>query len=141
MPALRKPALAVFLIADGILGVLLFLIPGRFLGWLGWAPIDPIISRILGAALLAMSWGDWRLLRELAASAGVGRGLGRSELRLWAQTQALFEALTGLAVLRHLWVGRWPAMIWILFVLSVLSALTWLIVWLQERQEGSSIIA
>jgi hypothetical protein len=33
----------------------LLLAPGRFLGMFYWAPVDPHLSRIFGAALLAMA--------------------------------------------------------------------------------------
>ena len=41
-------------------GGILLLIPGRFLLWLGWAPIDPIMSRLFGAALLALAWSSFQ---------------------------------------------------------------------------------
>ena len=41
-------------------GLLLFLIPGRFLAFIAWAPIDPIASRLLGAAMLALAWSSLR---------------------------------------------------------------------------------
>jgi hypothetical protein len=134
VPRWLKSALVIHLIADGILGALLLLLPGRFLSWLGWAPIDPIISRILGAALLAMSWMHLRLWRQTTAPVAAGDMSTNTLAGLWAQTQAIFETLVSLGLLRHLLVAHWPLMVWILFVLSVFSALLWLGVWLQERR-------
>ena len=70
----------VHLIIGVLLGVFLFLIPGRFLTFLGWVPegveildteltvpgstfVDPIITRLLGSAILALtisSFLGWR---------------------------------------------------------------------------------
>jgi len=38
-----------------ILGVPLLIIPGTFLGSIGWVTVDVLISRLLGAALLALA--------------------------------------------------------------------------------------
>jgi len=51
-------------VLSSVLGVILLLAPGRFLPWLSQAPIDPIISRILGAARLAMGWGSLQYRRR-----------------------------------------------------------------------------
>ena len=92
--------------------------------WLGWAPIGPIVSRILGAALLAMAWGALRLWR----------GAAGPDARLWAETQLALAGLAGIGVLRHVLVAHWPAIVWILFALCALSVLTWVGVWAGERR-------
>ena len=45
-----------------IMGIPLLIIPGRFLPLFGWteAAIDPLLTRILGAALLAFAWSSYR---------------------------------------------------------------------------------
>lgn len=130
MSRLLKPGLLVHMVVSAVLGLLLLIVPGRFLSWLGWVPIDPIVSRLLGAALLGMWWGDLR----------VWRGVARAETRWWVEVQLGFAALAGAGVLRHLLVGHWPAMVWILFGVLVLFALTWLGVlvgeWRQSRRAG-----
>jgi hypothetical protein len=124
MARMLKPALMIHMILCVIVGVLLLVMPGRFLGWLGWAPVDPIISRVLGAALLALSWGDLRVWRRFAAA----------EARLFVELQLVFSALAAIGVLRHLMYGHWPAMVWIVFAGFALFALIWLSVLLAERQ-------
>ncbi len=69
-------------IVSAILGLALYVIPGRVLVWLGWIPekyevtvsgttvsapgtllVDPVITRVLGAALLALAFASflgWR---------------------------------------------------------------------------------
>jgi hypothetical protein len=117
-----KLVLLIHMIVSLILGVLLFVIPGRMLESLGWAPIDPIISRILGAALLAMSWGDLRLWRGGAQPAA----------KLWAEVHLGFSGLGAIGVLRHLVTGRWPVMPWLVFGVLGVFAVVWLWVLVTE---------
>jgi len=99
-----------------IAGALLLLIPGRFLGWLGWAPIDPLLTRVLGAAMLALGWGSycgWR-------------AADRTNVSILVQVDAIFCSLSAVGLLRHLLKGNWPPMVWILFAAFAVFALVWL---------------
>jgi hypothetical protein len=122
MSKLLKPTLLAHLVVSVVLGALLFIIPGRFLLALGWAPIDPVLSRVLGAALLAMAWGDLR----------IRQGIARLEVRLWVEVHLGFTALAGVGVLWHLVDGGWPVIVWILFGVLALFALLWLGVLIEE---------
>ncbi len=53
MSKLMKTTCVVHAVLSGVLGLVLLTVPGRFLQMIGWGPVDPILSRILGAALLA----------------------------------------------------------------------------------------
>lgn len=107
-----------------VLGSLLLVIPGRLLGAFGWAPIDPLISRILGAGILAFSWGSftgWRVVK-----AADNRDLNAEELaqvRVRLEMDALFAILAAAGLLRHLLQSRWPWYVWTLFILIALAAL------------------
>jgi intracellular septation protein A len=116
MSGILNLALWIHGIVSVVLGALWLVIPGRFLTWLGWAPIDPILSRVLGASLLAMAWGDFRVWRRAS----------QAEAGIWAEVQLAFAALAGIGVLRHLVAGRFPATVWILFGLFGMFALIWL---------------
>jgi hypothetical protein len=99
-----------------VLGGLMLAMPGRFLQWLGWGwRLDPIISRLIGAVLLALAWGDLR----------VWRGLTWTEGAILAEVQLVFSALASLGILRHLLSGVWPAPVWILFAFFVISSVAW----------------
>ncbi|MDF1515402.1 MAG: hypothetical protein P1S60_16450 [Anaerolineae bacterium] len=123
MEKLYKPALIIHIIISVILGTLLLIVPGRYLTWLGWAPIDPIISRILGAALLALAWGGVRMWR----------GGTEPEVKLLLEIELAFAGLAAIGVLRHLVVARWPFIVWLLFIVLAIFALIWLGVLLQKR--------
>ena len=72
--------------------------PGRVLVWLGWAPIDPVMSRVLGAALLALAWSSFRGWQTAA----------QRDVRVLVEMEAVFAVLGCVGLLRHLLVGRWP---------------------------------
>ena len=123
MTRMLKPTLLIHAIVSATLGALLLIIPGYFLQWLSWMPIDPIITRLLGAALLALAWGDFRGWRQLA----------KSDITLLVEVQLAFSALGSIGVLRHLVTGGWPAMVWIVFGGLTLFTIAW-VVTLLDRQ-------
>lgn len=80
-----------------LLGAALFLVPGRTLTILGWVPrlielpdlelaipghtfVDPVLTRLLGVALLALAWSSFRGWRTIQ----------RSEVEILIQTEAAF---------------------------------------------------
>lgn len=113
MSKIYKPALLVDIIINAVLGALLLALPGRVLTLLGWQPIDPIISRILGAALMAFAWGGVR----------VWRGASEPEAKLLLQMELVFDGLGAIGILRHLVVASWPWYIWLLFIVMAAYAL------------------
>ena len=105
-------------IVSAILGVLLLVSPGRFLGLFGWAPVDPILSRLLGAAFLALAWASYR----------GGRATEESQVAILVELEAVFCVLASLGILRHLVVAVWPWYVWLLFA----GFVAWAIVWIYE---------
>ena len=116
MAKILKGTLAVYTAVTAVAGLSLLLAPGRFLGLFDWLPVDPILSRILGAALLALAWSALRGLR-----AG-----GGAITALVVEVQAGFCLLAALGVLRHLLFAHYPAVVWILFFALALFSLLWL---------------
>jgi len=107
-----KVMLLVHVVLAVVFGVPLLLAPGRLLTVLGWAPIDPILSRILGAALLALGWMHFRTWQADLA-----------EARTVLEMEVAFAGLACVGLLRHLLFARYPAMVWMLFaILAVLAA-------------------
>jgi len=99
-----------------IFGAILLVKPGGFLQWLHWWPLDPVVSRVLGAALLALAWGDFRSWW----------GRSRREVTVLIEMQLGFAALSAVGLLRHLLTGQWPTMLWIPFAVFLLFAVAWL---------------
>ena len=97
-------------------GLPLLIVPGRFLQILQWAPIDPIAARVLGAALLALSWSSFRGWQVTE----------RRQVDIVVQLEAVFCVLASVALLRHLLVARFPIVPWLFFAVFFLFAIAWI---------------
>jgi hypothetical protein len=113
-------------VVAALLGALLLLIPGQFLRWINWTPIEPIASRLFGAALLGLSWSSFR-------------GWRASE---WAQVavlvemEAVFCILACVGVARHLLIGPYPGVVWVAFAVFLVFAIAWIAFLAVERRQG-----
>jgi hypothetical protein len=115
----------VFAILLFLVGLPLLLAPGRFLGMVTWAPVDPLLSRLLGAALLAMSWGSF--LGFLATEP--------DQVRMLVSCGFVFSALGALGFARHLFTTYYyPPVVWVIFILLAAWAVLWGVVWLILRK-------
>jgi hypothetical protein len=115
-------------IIAAVVGAGLLLAPGRLLGAIGWAPIDPILSRVLGAAMLALAWTSFRGWRATEWS----------QIAIVVEGEAVFAVLACAGLLRHLLVGHWPLMVWGLFVLYLFFAVAWIAALVQHRRPDGS---
>jgi hypothetical protein len=124
----------VHMIISTILGLGLWLVPGRFLLFIGWVPeyvtfaeterrlpgtnlVDPYITRFLGAALLALAYSSfrgWRMQKWI-------------EVALVVQVEALFYILGLLAIIWKLvqYPRPIPAIGYLLFVIITGFAVAW----------------
>jgi len=100
-----------------LLGLLLLAAPGRSLLFLGWDPIDPLMSRMLGAALLALSWSS---IRGYMADSW-------DQVEIVVELEAAFTVLASVGLIRHLLVGSWPWYAWTTFIVLALFAVAWIV--------------
>jgi hypothetical protein len=111
-----KVTFTIHMIVALLFGAPLFLAPGRFLSLFGWEPVDPLLSRVLGAALLALAWSSFQGIRTASHDLEV----------VLIQIEAIFSGLSAVGLLRHLVKAGYPWMVWgILFILSIF-AIAWL---------------
>lgn len=110
-------------VVSALIGGVLFIIPGRFLQWLEWAPIDPIMSRGMGAALLALAW----------TSVYGCRVVDRKNLAVLVQMEAIFTTLGCVGLLRHLLYGGWPIVPWLVFGILLTFAIAWVVFLIPRR--------
>lgn len=102
-------------IVSSVFGLALLIVPGRFLDLFGWAPIDPLMSRMLGAALLGLGWGSYRGWRANTWD----------EVEFLLQVEAAFTVLASIGLLRHLLVASWPWYVWMVFAFYAVFAVSW----------------
>jgi hypothetical protein len=110
-----KYTLLIHAVVAFLVGAPLLVAPGRFLDWVGWAPVEPIINRILGAALLALAWSSFR-------------GWGTADIaqaRILLEMEAAFTILGCVGVLRHLLRARYPPIVWVVLVILAIFAAAW----------------
>jgi hypothetical protein len=98
-----------------VFGFALLVAPGRFLDAFQWAPVDPILTRVLGAAMLAHAWGSYR----------GWKAQDRAHVSLLLEIEATFTVLGALGVLRHLLFAYYPWPVWLLFVILAVFAIAW----------------
>jgi hypothetical protein len=98
-----------------IFGVPMLIAPGRLLMFVGWWPIDPIISRLLGAAILALAWSSFRGWRTD----------DRARVALLLEMEAVYTVLGWVGLLRHLLFGSFPFVPWAVFVILAAFAVAW----------------
>ncbi len=102
-------------IVSFVFGLALLIVPGRFLDLFGWAPIDPLISRMLGAALLGLGWGSYRGWRANTWD----------EVEFLLQVEAAFTVLASIGMLRHLLIASWPWYVWMVFAFYAVFGVSW----------------
>ncbi len=111
-----KTTFAIHAVIAFIFGAPLLIIPGRTLGLFGWQPIDPHITRLLGAAMLALAWSSF-----------LGYRTSDKDLQsALIQMEFIYCALGAIGLLRHILIAWYPWYFWAIFILLVIFAIVWL---------------
>jgi hypothetical protein len=106
-----------------IFGIVMYLIPGRFVGLIGWQPFDSNMTRGFAAALLALavsSWFGYRAARW-------------EEVRIVVQMEIAFTVLGAVAGLYGFFVKGAPVLIWVAIVIWVAFAAAWIYFYSRAR--------
>ncbi len=106
-------------IIAALFGIPMLIIPGEFLPLFGWTDevIDPLVSRVLGAAIIAMAWSSYR----------GWRATDWEQVNIVIEAEAMFAVLAAIGLLRHLIGYSWPAGVWLIFGLFVVFAVAWIV--------------
>lgn len=127
IPQGLKIAFLVHLAISLVFGLLLFIIPGRFLRFTDWQPIDPVTSRLLGAALLAMALGDWLCYQATEWEA----------VAVLLQFHIGYTVLGAIGLLRHLLFVPTPTSAWVDLAILVIFAAVWIYFFLTGRPQAA----
>lgn len=118
-----KIVFLVHMVLAAVFGAGLMVSPDHFLGLMGWViKTDVVISRLLGAALLALAWASFRGWRARE----------RVQVGPLIEMQAGFAVLGALGVLwfliavPHLWV------LWVVFAVLCAFAIAWMVALLKK---------
>jgi hypothetical protein len=120
-----------YLVVAIIFGLPLVLFPGAFLAFFEWAPVDPLLSRVLGAALLADAWSCFRVLR----------GADPSAITIVLEMQLFFAVLSGIGFLRHLLIANYPLMVWLVLALFTIFAIAWTALLVAQAKQRTTLAA
>lgn len=134
MQSLTKMTFLVHAVVAALSGALMLFIPGNFLRWIGWTAfaaqatwmgIDLVVSRLLGAALIALAWSSFRGWRATEAA----------KVANLIEMEVVFTVLSCAGLLRHLIFRHLPMMAWILFAVFALFALAWIVSLVSVQRE------
>ena len=117
MPKFLKFIFLIHAIVALAVGAPLLITPGRFLGAVGWAPVEPVINRILGAALLALAWSSFR----------GWRATDKAQVAFLVEMETAFTVLGCIGIVRHLLIANYPLIVWIVFAILALFAIAWIV--------------
>lgn len=106
---------AVHALVSLVCGAALLAAPGRFLGLFGWAPVDPLLDRVLGAALIALAWSSYRGFRAV----------DRRQVILLLELEALFCVLACAGMAWHMGGLGWPWYVWTLLGIFAAFGVAW----------------
>lgn len=123
MSTFLKYTFLVFAIVTFIFGLPLLLAPGRFLGFFGWAPVEPLLCRMFGAGLLGMTWAALRAFRQNS----------RDKAQVLIEANAVFCGLALVGLLRHLIsIYYYPFMVWFVAGVYAVFAALWIFHWIRK---------
>ena len=117
MPKFLKPIFLIHAIVALAIGAPLLIIPGRLLGAVGWAPVEPVINRILGAALLALAWSSFR----------GWRATDKAQVTFLIEMEIAFTVLGCVGIVRHLLIANYPLIVWLVLAILALFAIAWIV--------------
>lgn len=122
MSRFLKLTFLVHAVVSLLLGAALLIKPGGFLEWVGWYPIDPIISRVLGAGLLALAWSSFRGWQAHEWK----------QVAILVEMEAAFTVLGCVGMLRHLLFGKYLPVAWVAVGVLAVFAAIWIASWFRK---------
>jgi len=114
----------VHMIVAVIYGLPMLIVPGGFLQIFDWAPIDPLMTRVTGAALLGFAWSSYR----------GWRAAGWDQVWRIVEAEAVFTTLAAIGLGRHIIAASWPWYVWMIFITFIVFAAAWIFHLFRQRR-------
>jgi hypothetical protein len=110
------------MIVSALIGAFLWIIPGRTLDALGWLPNDPIMTRLMGAAMLALAWSSFRGWRAIEYQ----------QVAILVELEVILTVTAVLAWARHLVEAYYPWIAYFSVGVYAIFAVLWIINWIKR---------
>ncbi|MFB6172971.1 MAG: hypothetical protein ABEJ23_10580 [Haloarculaceae archaeon] len=92
-----------------VMGLPLLLVPEAWGALVNWRAVDPTVTRLLGAAVVAIAVASWLGYRADS----------REELRILVAFEVVFPAISGLAALYEVLLADGPTFTWVFVAITV----------------------
>ena len=115
MPRWLRVTFLIHAILSLLIGAALLIVPGHALALVNWLPNDPLMTRLVGAALLALAWSSFR----------GWKASDYAQVAILVEAEAIFTTLGALGLLRHLVKAWYPPIGWVTFGLLAVFAVVW----------------
>ena len=119
----RKGLFGVHTVVSLLFGLPLFISPRNTLNFFNWAPQDPILSRFLGVALIALA----------VASARSFKSADKSLTKTVIEMDLVFCTLGAIGFARYVFSSHsYPFMVWFIFGLLVVFSIAWAVAYFKD---------
>lgn len=131
MPARNRYAqyvLWLHVVVAGVFAVGLLVLAGKISEWVDWAPFDPTMAKMMGAALLALAVGSFLATRDPL------------KFRVVIQMEIVYTAAAAVALLYRLlrYPDATPGFAWVVFALFVVFCLLFGVTYPSAAKSGSA---
>lgn len=117
IPASLRSWFVIHFVVDMLTGVPMLLFPEAVLPLLGWEPVDPIASRVVGAALMGIGIESW-----------LGRNSSRVVFQAMLNLKVIWSSSAILGIGLGLWKGG-PHAGWLFLGVFVIFWVVWVHFW------------
>lgn len=113
----------IHLLVAFVFGLVMFASPALWSRIANYAPIDPTVTRVLGAALLGLGFSSWLGYRARRWE----------EVRITVEMEIEYTVLATVALLYLLWAGVAPLFAWVPLVCHVAFAVAFVYLYWQQH--------
>lgn len=121
IPSTLRTWFVIHFIVDMLIGIPLLLFPEVVMPFIGWSPVDPIASRVVGAALMGIGIESW-----------LGRNASLEVYKAMLNLKVIWSTSAMIGIALGLWQGGAIAG-WLFLFTFFVFWLVWVYYWKQLR--------